>query len=149
MQTTSDVVAAIINWNSAEDTLRCAHAVATGETVPRILVVDNGSAPESVQRLRRDGEPFSLLTLDQNLGYAGGANAAIRYAQEQRASWVWLLNADCVPRPQALSAQLAHADRFAVSVPAQTSSAQPDDPDPEPFLVAAVLPKGKVVPFTC
>jgi GT2 family glycosyltransferase len=145
----SDVVAVVLNWNCAEDTVRCLRAVAAGDTVPEILVVDNGSTDDSVDRLKQVDDRFALLTLDRNLGYAGGMNAAIRQAHAGGARWVWLLNADCVPRPAALSAQLAHADRFAVSVPVQTSSARPDDPDPQPYLVAAMLPKGKVRPFRC
>jgi GT2 family glycosyltransferase len=145
----SDVVAVVLNWNCAEDTIRCLRAVAAGDTVPEILVVDNGSTDDSVDRLERVDDRFSLLALDRNLGYAGGMNAAIRQAHARGVAWVWLLNADCVPRPHALSAQLAHADRFAVSAPVQTTSARPDDPHPEPYLVAAMLPKGKVRPFHC
>ncbi|MEN3307102.1 MAG: hypothetical protein V7603_3304 [Micromonosporaceae bacterium] len=145
----SDVVAVILNWNCAPDTIRCLRAVAAGDTVPAVVVVDNGSVDDSIERLKQLDGGFSLLTLDHNLGYAGGMNAGIREAHARGAGWAWLLNADCVPRPHALATQLAHTGRFAVSVPVQTSSAHPDDPHPEPYLVAASLPKGKVRPFHC
>jgi GT2 family glycosyltransferase len=145
----SDVLAVVLNWNCAEDTIRCVRAVATGDTVPEILVVDNGSTDGSADRLARTGGRFAFLGLAGNLGYAGGMNAALRYARARGADWVWLLNADCVPRRHALSEQLAHTGRFAVSAPAQTSSARPDDPQPQPYVVAAMLPKGKVRPLRC
>jgi GT2 family glycosyltransferase len=145
----SDVVAVILNWNCADDTIRCLRAVAAGDTVPDVVIVDNGSTDGSVERLKQVDGDFSLLPLDRNLGYAGGMNAGIREAHARGATWVWLLNADCVPRRESLSTQLAYASAFAVSVPVQTSSAQPDDPHPEPYLVAASLPKGRVRPFHC
>lgn len=145
----SDVFAIILNWNCAADTVRCLRAVLDGDTRPEVIVVDNGSDDDSVAVLRALPEPFDLVRLDRNLGYAGGMNAGIRAAQERGASRVWLLNADCVPRPDALSALLARADRFAVSVPVQVTSGSPEDPDAQPYVVAAHLPKGKVRPVRC
>lgn len=143
------VVAVILNWNCADDTIRCLEAVAGGTHVPETIVVDNGSSDDSIEKLDKLDEPFTLLRLDDNLGYAGGMNAGIREAHARGADWVWLLNADAVPRPQALSALLRHTDRFAVSTSLQTTSAQPGDANPEPYVVAAMLPKGKVRPFRC
>lgn len=145
----NDVVAVVLNWNCAEDTIRCVRAVAAGSTVPDIVVVDNGSDDDSIETLEKSDGRFSLLNLDRNLGYAGGMNAGIREAHARQAEWVWLLNADCVPRPHALSVLLKHADQFAVSTSLQTTSAGPDDAAAEPYLVAASLPKGKVRPFRC
>ncbi|MGC5306744.1 glycosyltransferase family 2 protein [Micromonospora zamorensis] len=145
----NDVVAVILNWNCADDTIRCLRAVAAGSTVPDIVVVDNGSEDDSIEKLERLDEPFSLVRLDSNLGYAGGMNAGIREAHARGAQWVWILNADAVPRTHALSALLEHSDRFAVSASLQTSSEGPEDTDAEPYLAAAMLPKGRVQPFIC
>lgn len=143
------VVAVILNWNCADDTIRCLRAVVGGSHVPEVIVVDNGSSDDSIEQLEKVDEPFTLLKLDRNLGYAGGMNAGIRAAEARGAAWVWLLNADAVPRPHALSALLRHTDRFDVSTSLQTTSADPGDPDPETYVVAAMLPKGKVRPVRC
>lgn len=143
------VVAVVLNWNCADDTIRCVRAVAAGGVVPEMVVVDNGSTDDSIDKLRALGDAVTLVRLDANLGYAGGMNAGIRVAHDRDAAFVWLLNADCVPRPDTLSALLAHADRFAVCTSAQTTSARPDDPEPEPYVVAATLPGGRVRPFRC
>lgn len=145
----NDVIAIILNWNCADDTIRCLRAVASGSTAPQIIVVDNGSKDDSVERLERLDEPFSLVRLDHNAGYAGGMNAGIREARSRGAKWVWLLNADCVPRPEALTRLLERADHFAVAASLQTTSEHPDDAVSEPYLIAAMLPKGKVRPFRC
>ncbi|MBO0869918.1 MAG: glycosyltransferase family 2 protein [Micromonosporaceae bacterium] len=142
----SDVLAVILNWNCAEQTLRCLRAVRAGEVVPEVLLVDNGSTDDSLSTM--DGQA-PVLALEHNLGYAGGMNAGIRVAAQRGIDRVWLLNADCVPAPGALSTQLGYADQFAVSVPAQVASADPADPQPQPYLVAAMLPKGKVAPVIC
>ncbi|QLQ39588.1 glycosyltransferase family 2 protein [Micromonospora robiginosa] len=143
------VVAVILNWNCADDTLRCLRAVLAGSHVPEVVVVDNGSTDDSVARLAHLDGSATLLRLDGNLGYAGGMNAGIRAARERGADWVWLLNADAVPRPGALAALLAHRERFTVATSVQTTSAHPDDPAPEPYVVAAMLPGGRVRPFGC
>ncbi|MFK3981409.1 glycosyltransferase family 2 protein [Micromonospora sp. NPDC050397] len=144
-----DVVAVILNWNCADDTIRCLRAVASGSTVPEIVVVDNGSQDDSIAKLEQIDDSFSLVPLDRNYGFAGGMNAGIREAHSRGAKWVWLLNADAVPRTDALSALLEHSDQFAVSASLQTSSDRPEDTDAEPYLVAAMLPNGRVRPFVC
>lgn len=145
----SDVAAIILNWNCAEDTIRCARAVLGGTSVPAVIVVDNGSTDGSVARLSTLDEPVTLVETGANLGYAGGMNAGIRAAMDRGARWVWLLNADCVPRPDALAMLLKHAGRFAAGASLQLTSASPDDPDPQPYDVAAFLPGGKVRAFRC
>jgi GT2 family glycosyltransferase len=128
------VTAIILNWNCADDTRRCVDAVRAGTVVPDVIVVDNGST-----------EPFdgADVRLDRNLGYAGGMNAGIRAAHERGARWVWLLNADAVPRPGALETLLAHTHRFGVLTSLQVTTGE------RPYVCAAHLPGGKVRPVRC
>jgi GT2 family glycosyltransferase len=145
----ADVAAVILNWNCAEDTIRCTRAVTSGAVAPPVIVVDNGSADDSVARLESLGDAVSLVRLDRNLGFAGGMNAGIRAAHARGATWAWLLNADCVPAPGALATLLELTDRFDVLTSLQVTSAAPDAPDPAPYVVAANLPGGKVRPVRC
>jgi GT2 family glycosyltransferase len=145
----SDIAAVILNWNGVPDTIRCLRAVIGGAVRPAVIVVDNGSADDSVARLERLDDDFSLVKLDRNLGYAGGMNAGIAAARARGAAWVWLLNADAAPRPGALEALLAHGDRFAVAASRQVTSAGPDTADAEPYVVAATLRNGNPQPFGC
>jgi GT2 family glycosyltransferase len=55
------------------------------------IVVDNGSADDSIQVVRSVAPDAILLIQKKNLGFAGGANAGIRSA---RGRWVALLNND-------------------------------------------------------
>ncbi|MDD5379145.1 MAG: glycosyltransferase family 2 protein, partial [Acidithiobacillus sp.] len=101
----------LLNWNSAADTLRCLRAVAglRGEQA-QVMVVDNGSEPADLERLRsgiaRWGLAVELVETGENLGFGGGCNVGIRLALERGAKFVWLLNNDAVPHPDALQAML-------------------------------------------
>lgn len=107
----------------------------------RVLVCDNGSTDGSGEALEQwirervplwaerrevEGEPettfldpdarspvtcLRVLRIEQNLGYAGGANAGIRWAQEHwGAGDFWILNNDVRAEPTALKALIdAHA----------------------------------------
>ncbi|MHB1641201.1 MAG: glycosyltransferase [Acidithiobacillus sp.] len=101
----------LLNWNSAADTLRCLRAVAglRGEQA-QVMVVDNGSEPADLERLRsgiaRWGLAVELVETGENLGFGGGCNVGMRLALEHGAEFVWLLNNDAVPHPDALQAML-------------------------------------------
>lgn len=129
------ITAVVLNWNCADDTARCVRAVRAGTVVPDVIVVDNGSA---------EPPPRTDVALPTNLGYAGGMNAGIRAAADRGAEWVWLLNADAVPRPDALERLLPHLGAFAA-----LTSLQVTGEPPEPYVVAANLPNGRVRPVRC
>jgi len=108
----------LLNWNSAADTLRCLRAVAglRGEQA-QVMVVDNGSEPADLERLRsgiaRWGLAVELVETGENLGFGGGCNVGMRLALERGAKFVWLLNNDAVPHPDALQAMLRVMERDA------------------------------------
>ena len=101
----------LLNWNSAADTLRCLRAVALLRGAPaQVMVVDNGSESTDLVRLRsgiaRCGLAVDLVEAGRNLGFGGGCNVGMRLALERGAEFVWLLNNDAVPHPDALQAML-------------------------------------------
>ena len=102
------VAIVVLNWNGAEDTLRCIASLAR-QTHPnfRILVVDNGSTDGSTERLRALGDRITLIESKENLGYTGGNNLAIREALKGEAGYVWLFNNDAVAEPDTLARLVA------------------------------------------
>lgn len=95
----------ILNWNGWRDTLECVescHAL----TWPnfRVVLVDNDSTDGSEEHLRRQLRDVEILQSGSNLGFAGGNNVGIRHALKNGADYVWLLNNDAVPDPDALTA---------------------------------------------
>jgi alpha-1,3-rhamnosyl/mannosyltransferase len=106
----------LLNWNSAADTLRCLRALTLLRGVPaRVVVVDNGSGPADLARLRSGiahwGLAVELVETGENLGFGGGCNVGIRLALGRGAEFVWLLNNDAVPHPDALQAMLRVMER--------------------------------------
>jgi hypothetical protein len=56
--------------------------------------------------------PLVFIRSDENLGFAGGNNLALRYAQAAgNAGYYWLLNTDTVVRKNALSELVAYMER--------------------------------------
>lgn len=128
------VTAVILNWNAWPDTLACLESLLASRLVPhRIVICDNGSADDSVTRIKAWGRgrddfasfdtpeealdaagtaaPIVLVELPHNGGYAYGNNIGIRYALDGTgAEFVWILNNDTVVDPDALERMLTMAD---------------------------------------
>jgi hypothetical protein len=89
------IFAIILNWNAAEDTVRCVRRVASWETVqPTIIVVDNASTDGSPQIIARECPDVCLLGNPVNLGFAGGNNRGIEEALRRGDAPILLLNND-------------------------------------------------------
>lgn len=104
------VIALVLNWNGADDTLACLRSLAsqTHEGL-EVLVIDNGSEDDSVARIRAEMPQVEMLELAENVGYAGGNNEGLRIALERRADFVFVLNNDTVLEPGCVSALLCDA----------------------------------------
>jgi GT2 family glycosyltransferase len=105
-----NVTCILLNWNGWKDTVECLNALKE-YSYPNLtsVVVDNGSSNDSVARIRAAHPDVLLLESGKNLGFAGGNNIGIRHALQRGAEYVWLLNNDTVPAPDALSALVAKA----------------------------------------
>jgi hypothetical protein len=88
----------VLNWNLPDDTIACVDSVR--EAMPAdatIVVVDNHSADDSVERIRAAcGDAVVIIEMPANRGFAGGMNAGICYALQQGAQSVLLLNNDTI-----------------------------------------------------
>jgi GT2 family glycosyltransferase len=96
------VVAIVLNWNGGDETAQCLASLRALEGVqPRILLADNASTDGSVERMQAEFVDLHVLRFEENLGYAGGNNRAMRHAYgEMGAEWVCLLNSDVVAEPE-------------------------------------------------
>lgn len=89
----------VLNWNGADDTLACVESLMAQTTVPDIILVDNFSSDDSVERFESyiTGHPDSSIYLIKNpvnSGYAGGENVGIRYALSEGYAYIGTLNPD-------------------------------------------------------
>jgi hypothetical protein len=97
--------AVVLNWNLSEDTIECVESLLDSSYIPdHIVVVDNGSTDNSVERFQDHFNPdmVSIICNRNNLGFAAGMNTGIRESLHQGANSVFLLNNDTVVAPLAL-----------------------------------------------
>ena len=58
------------------------------------IVVDNASTDNSEEWIRENFPKITLIQAGRNLGFAGGNNLAIKFALDQKADYVFLVNND-------------------------------------------------------
>ncbi|MGD0104947.1 MAG: glycosyltransferase family 2 protein [Rhodopila sp.] len=93
----------ILNFNGIEDTLACLSTLCT-QTCQDIVVqvIDNGSTADDLGRIATRFPEVELISLPENLGWAGGNNIGIRQALERGFGHVCLLNSDTLLDPTAI-----------------------------------------------
>ncbi len=85
----------ILNWNGLHDTIECIESLKRSDYKNfQILVVDNGSDADYYRLI--EIKEIELLRLQENIGFAGGANAGIKYALDNNADYILLLNNDTI-----------------------------------------------------
>lgn len=89
------VAVILVNYNNEEDTIQCLETL-SNQTLDNFLtiVVDNGSEDQSIQKIANKFEFPVYLQNETNRGFTGGNNRGIKYALDQGAEWILLLNND-------------------------------------------------------
>lgn len=90
------IAAVICNYNKSVYVTNCIQSVIESAFQDfDIIVVDNASTDDSVERIRSTyGNRVKLIVNEENLGGSGGFNTGIRYAVEQGYEYVWCLDND-------------------------------------------------------
>lgn len=95
----------LVNFNTADRSLRCVASLQPLAGQIRLIVVDSGSRPADLAALRsglaREWPQAELIASPLNIGFAAGCNRAItRCLADAAISHVLLLNNDAVATPQ-------------------------------------------------
>lgn len=107
----ASVTCIVLNWNGWQDTIACLESLqCTDYPNLSILVVDNGSTDNSVEKIRKSFEKIEILETVTNRGFAGANNLGIRLALDRQTDFVWLLNNDTVVEPGTLKALVTCAE---------------------------------------
>lgn len=108
----SSVCAIVVTHNRREMLRGCLDAVGSqGRPVDRVLVVDNASSDGTDAMVEREYPEADLLRLAANEGSAGGFHEGMKRAHGDGADWLWLMDDDTIPRPDALAELLGAVDR--------------------------------------
>ena len=91
----------ILNWNRPDDTIECLNSIKKLLDIGyqlSVVVVDNASNVASVKKIKSHIKNISykLIVNKVNLGYTGGNNIGIKYAIDQGADFVMVLNNDTI-----------------------------------------------------
>lgn len=104
----------LVNWNGSDDTLNCLESIRASTYQDYfVVVVDNGSRADQIEKLKQSKLDFKLIETGENLGYTGGNNKGIEYALDLNADYVFLLNNDTYIAPNTLKniMQAANMDK--------------------------------------
>jgi GT2 family glycosyltransferase len=94
------VAAVVLNWNQEQDSTECLASLRAVEGVRlRVVLVDNGSSSDSVDRLERKFPEALVIRLPENRGFAAGNNVGIERALKEGATHILLLNNDTLVQP--------------------------------------------------
>lgn len=100
----ANVWVVVLHYGGPEHTRQCLVALSRLTFKPSgILLTDNCSPDASGRAIADEFPTVHFQQLPQNLGFAGGSNAGIRYCIERGADWIWLLNNDTVPDENSLA----------------------------------------------
>lgn len=102
-------VAAVVVTHGRPQELQWVVAALQAQSRPpdTIIVFDNASPVAAADVLKQSAGAIEVLRSEMNLGGAGGFAAGLQYALDRGVEWVWLMDDDAVPEPEALAALLA------------------------------------------
>ena len=85
----------VLNWNGKDDTIECLKSLQQiNYDNYKIIVIDNGSEDSSVFEIKKNFPEIKIIENKKNLGFAGGNNIGMKYAVENKADYILLINND-------------------------------------------------------
>lgn len=102
--------AVVVTYNRLDLLRQCAQALRNQTVACDILIVDNASTDGTSQWLASQPD-LHYRDTGSNLGGAGGFNLGMRWAVEAGYDYVWVMDDDTLPHPDALE-KLLEADRI-------------------------------------
>lgn len=95
--------AVIVTYNRRELLEECIAAVrAQTHAVDHVMVVDNASTDGTPQLMRESYADLELIELPTNEGAAGGFHEGMKAGMERGFEWLWVMDDDTIPQPDAL-----------------------------------------------
>ncbi|HEX8315085.1 MAG TPA: glycosyltransferase family 2 protein [Flavisolibacter sp.] len=105
------IIAVIVTYNRLGLLKKCLKAVSEQTRKPdSIIVINNGSTDDTQEWLST--QPVITYT-QENKGGAGGFSSGINMAYSYGADWIWLMDDDTIPQPDALQKLQSALDELA------------------------------------
>lgn len=110
VQRMKKTAAVVVTYNRLDLLRQCAQALRNQTVACDILIVDNASTDGTSQWLASQPD-LHYRDTGSNLGGAGGFNLGMRWAVETGYDYVWVMDDDTLPQPDALE-KLLEADKI-------------------------------------
>lgn len=107
----SGVLVIIVTYNASEWLKYCLSSIPSEDSPVKGLVIDNGSADNTVEIIRNDYPHIELIENNKNLGFGAANNIGFRYAIENGYDYVYLLNQDAWINPDDILKLITIAER--------------------------------------
>ena len=89
-------VVVILNWNGGRQTAALLASIRKQAIPIPVWVVDNGSSVDESALFERELPGVRVIRWEQNHGFAGGINRAVRLAMDEGCEFVYEINNDCL-----------------------------------------------------
>ena len=101
------IAAVVVTYNRKVLLLENVNALLQQKPVsPDVIVIDNNSTDGTADALAELGDKIIYVNTGANLGGAGGFHFGIKKATELGYEYLWIMDDDCIPEPDALAALL-------------------------------------------
>lgn len=110
------VTAVVVTFNRKEFLSECLDGLLRQtHPVGHIVIIDNASTDGTAEFLSTAGylklDKIEYIRLATNTGGAGGFHEGVKHAYEYGAEWIWMMDDDVEPVPNALQTMLSYSDR--------------------------------------
>lgn len=111
------IVAVVVTYNRPNELREVIAGLLTqSRAVDLIIIIDN-AGPELASSVLKDFHgPIHIYRNDHNTGGAGGFSQGLARGLAWGADWIWLLDDDAVPQPEALACLLAGNQELNISI---------------------------------
>lgn len=105
----------VVTYNRRDLLSICLHALLEQTEQPAFIVVVNNNSTdgtgEFLKVISQNNKAIQWLSLTENEGGAGGFYEGMKYAIEKGADWIWMMDDDANPTPDALAKLLQIVDK--------------------------------------
>ena len=106
------ITAVVVSYNRKELLVDCIKSILSQTRKPdQVVIINNASTDGTLDTLKSMGYTTNpcifIISMEKNIGGAGGFHEGIKYAYNNNADWIWCMDDDCIPYPDALELLLA------------------------------------------
>lgn len=94
MDSSNSVSVIVVTFNGGSYISKCLTSLQSSSVPVQIFVIDNNSTDNTIELIRRDFPQAELMCISENIGFGKANNIGIKYAYQQGAENIFLLNQD-------------------------------------------------------